>query len=97
MKKGNEPAYPFITWNEPGNGNSVAIYSADGSKQFIPYTPRMTIRQKIGADVLCALMSIPVVVKSNGKVLKTANDFSMLALEYTDAFLNAESETRDEK
>lgn len=36
------PAYPFLEYNEGGNGNAITIYSSDGCKQLLNYQPGFT-------------------------------------------------------
>jgi hypothetical protein len=85
-KLGQTPAAPFFTWNEGGYGNCFSLTDKDGNKQFINYEPGMTIRQKLGSDVLCALLSNPA-YKGMPTLFIVEESLSI-----TDTFLKLESE-----
>jgi hypothetical protein len=53
---GNEPAMPFLKWNEAGYGDCVTIYDSNGGKQHLPYTEGLTIRQQFAAMAMQALI-----------------------------------------
>ena len=53
---GDEPYYPFITYNEGGCGNAVVIHTELG-EQYIHYEPGITIHQHFAESAMAAIIS----------------------------------------
>lgn len=54
---GNEPAMPFIDFNEVGHGDTLTIRACSGNPNYIPFNRGLTIRQQFSAMAMQGCLS----------------------------------------
>ena len=54
---GNEPAFPFWTYNEAGYGDAVVMRDKDGSPTFNEFNSGITIKQFMATQILAGLVT----------------------------------------
>jgi hypothetical protein len=87
---GNEPYYPFFTWNAGGNGNAVEVDTHNGTQVF-PYETGITIRQQFAMAAMQGLLSNDEHIKNDEKSYPEIT--ADMALQYADALIEELNKT----
>jgi hypothetical protein len=77
----NEPANPFLTWNEGGYGDSIVLYNDHGAKQILPFKPGLTKREYFAAMAMQGQLSMMTGFNS-------PENIAYHAVQYADTLIN---------
>lgn len=82
---GNEPAFPFWTYNEVGYGDAVVMRDTEGRMTVNEFKPGLTIRQHFAALALLGILS------RQGWPME--DNTAEMAVKYADALIKKLNET----
>lgn len=86
---GNEPANPFLKWNEAGYGDCIVIYDANGGKQFLPYQTGLSKREYFASLIMQSLVGKYEGKDPNQFLFDINSTIAPVAVIYADELINA--------
>jgi hypothetical protein len=79
---GNEPAFPFWTYNEAGYGDAVVMRDMDGNQTINDYEPGLTIRQYFAAKAMQGYIA-----SFTGDNIGKSDDVARRSVDYADELI----------